>query len=455
MKIFKFLFLGFVLSSSVRWAAAEELPLLPKGPLLLTSVKTDQLRADYWIARMSDPDKVLIAPAGRDKFNKEIRAIIRDNVDIFEMEAKFHGPTIRDQIKLEYKTVKGRKLFDVAGKHVRQSIFEEQIKPQLHWEDIPKRITLKWAAARRSTAVRALPTGMKMIEAPDDIEFDQLQFTHIKLWTPVAIYHTTRDGRWHYIQAPYVRGWVESKDIVVFPDRWALEKYAQAHEFLMVTGESVLIYNEPSLETVQQRASTGTRLVFAGETAAFYEVWIPRHKKFKRDTFLQKSFVAKPADVSNGFLSYTKRNVINQAFKLLGARYGWGGAYAGRDCSGFVHDVFLPFGIDMPRDSSQMGFIGTQINNFELGADPNAIVYYLRQAEPGITLLRMPMHMMLYLGEVDGRFYVIHSTWAERISMTSDEKNRINQVVVSDLQLNGNSYLGPLLNNIISINEVQ
>ena len=63
---------------------------------------------------------------------------------------------------------------------------------------------------------------------------------------------------------------------------------------------------------------------------------------------------------------------------------------------------------------------------------------------------------MIYLGTVNDQFYVIHSTWAERTGedRLADEKNRINQVVVSDLELNGRSWVGSLFDRIISINEV-
>jgi hypothetical protein len=86
--------------------------------------------------------------------------------------------------------------------------------------------------------------------------------------------------------------------------------------------------------------------------------------------------------------------------------------------------------------------------------DPEGKMAAIRAGTPGVTLMRMPLHQMIYLGEVNGRFYAIHSTWAERISMTSDEKKRINQVVVSDLTLNGGSYLGSLFDRIISVSEV-
>ena len=126
----------------------------------------------------------------------------------------------------------------------------------------------------------------------------------------------------------------------------------------------------------------------------------------------------------------------------------------GRDCSGFTHDVFLSLGLDMPRDSKDQALVGTQLGHFESFQDTEGKVQVLRSATPGITLLRKPLHLMLYLGEVDGQFFIIHSTWAERVSKTSDEKNRINQVIVSDMTLNGKSYVGSLFDRIEAITEL-
>jgi hypothetical protein len=70
--------------------------------------------------------------------------------------------------------------------------------------------------------------------------------------------------------------------------------------------------------------------------------------------------------------------------------------------------------------------------------------------------MKMPHHQMIYLGMVNDQFYTIHSTWAERTGSDrmADEKNRINQVVVSDLELNGRGWCGSLFDRILSINEV-
>ena len=45
---------------------AEELPPLPEGPLLLTSVTPEQLSPEYWADRLANPDTPL-------KTSEEIR----------------------------------------------------------------------------------------------------------------------------------------------------------------------------------------------------------------------------------------------------------------------------------------------------------------------------------------------------------------------------------------------
>lgn len=434
-------------------APGESLPALPQGPLYLTGTTPEQLTPDYWINRLPEPDRVLKTPEQLKFFNREIDMMLQERVDVFQSGVLPSGTQIRNVIKSEYETISNRKLFGIDDKYIPKSFFETQIKPNVRWETVPDKLSVKWGAATRATSVRALPTTVKMLEEKGDIEFDQLQYTLIKLWTPIAILHQSNDGAWYYVQAPYVRGWVKSRYIAVFPSKSALQKKAKTDNFLVITGESVSVCEDPNCLQEYYRASMGTTLPLVGKNAqGNYVVEMP--VKTSSGTALKNMYVHRDSDVHIGFPAFTQRNIIRQAFKLLGARYGWGGMYNGRDCSGFTHDVFLSMGVDMPRDSDQQALIGTQLGHFEVGEDAEKKVGALRVGTPGITLLKMSMHMMLYLGEAEGRFFVIHSTWAERTSMTSDEKKRINQVVVSDLSLNGNSYLGSLFDRTISINEL-
>ena len=68
---------------------------------------------------------------------------------------------------------------------------------------------------------------------------------------------------------------------------------------------------------------------------------------------------------------------------------------------------------------------------------------------PGATLLRLPGHIMLYLGTVDGRPYVVQEIWGYREPGPGRDRVRlINRVVVSDLSLGTGSWRGSLLSRI-------
>lgn len=459
--------LFFLLISNNAFTQDDDLPPLPKGPLLLTSVTPAMLSADYWIARIPGAEKAIKTPEQLEHFNDEIRSMVPESYDVFKLDRARPGKQISDQLRLEYDTVKNRKLFDGKGKAVPKSIFEDDIKPLIQIDQVPSKVKVKWGAATRATSVRALPTTIKMIEGADDFEFDQLQYTLIKLWTPVAIYHKTSDGKWLYIQAPYVRGWVRSKDIAIFPSRDDLKTYCKSKRFLVVTGESIRVFQDSGLKEVLFRPSMGTIIPRASaktegkESTAVaspnnvYIVWMP-YQKEDGSAGLRRAYISKKSDVSPEFSAYSQANVLRQAFKLLGQRYGWGGMYNGRDCSGFVHDVFLSMGVVFPRDSKQQAMVGTQLGYFQPFQDEAEKRAVLKAARPGITLMKMPHHQMIYIGTVNGQFYTIHSTWAERTGQDQklDEKRRINQVVVSDLNLNGRSYVGSLFDRILSMNEV-
>ena len=437
--------------------ADDELPPLPKGPMILTSATPAMQSPEYWIRKITDAEKPIKTIEQVKHFNDEIKHMVPENIDVLKIEKVRPGSAVKDQLSLEYSTLMNRKLFDSKDKVVPKSLFELEMKPLMQVDQVPSKIKVKYGVVTRATPARAIPTMMEMIEGKGDVEFDQLQFSLIKLWTPVAVYHSSSDGKWLYVQAPYVRGWVKARDIALFPDREELKTRLKTGVPIVVTGESVRVFSDATLKEVLQRPSMGTVIPMSTSKSAegAYPVWMPVRKE-NGSAKLVKCYISRKSDVTKGFPVYSQANVIRQAFKLLGARYGWGGMYDGRDCSGFTHDVFLSMGIDLPRDSKQQAMLGTQLGYFKPFQDDVERKAALRAARPGITLLKLPKHQMLYLGTVNGQFYVIHSTWAERTGQDrlTDEKNRINQVVVSDLELNGRSWVGSLGDRVLSINEV-
>lgn len=434
-------------------AETQKLPPVPPGPMLLTSVKPPMLDADYWIKKIPNADQPLMTKSKMEDFNLYIRRLIPERFDVYRLDKTRPGDSVKKSLQKTYTALKSRHLFDLQNRDVPKAFFEEKVLPNLGLENIPSRISTRWAAVVRSTSVRALPTDFVMLEKPNDPEFDQLQFTRFKLWTPVGIYHTSRDGVWSFVQGPYARGWVLTKDLALFPSREALRDRAHSEKFLSVLGNKVSIFTLGDHTKLLRHASMGTRIPLRSSSGSGYTVLIPV-RKTSGEVSVQEAWISPQADVHIGYPVYSQGNAIRQAFKLLGARYGWGGTYEGRDCSGFTHDVFLSLGLDMPRNSQEQAFVGTKLGYFKPFNDVDKKISALNEARPGITLIAMQHHLMLYIGHENDQFYIIHSTWAERISKKDDTKNRINQVVVSDMNLNGRSYLGSLFDRFITINEL-
>ena len=105
--------------------------------------------------------------------------------------------------------------------------------------------------------------------------------------------------------------------------------------------------------------------------------------------------------MSRGYLPYTERNIINQAFKLLDLVYDYTGAWFGRNHVTILRDLFRCFGFELPGNGaflqaySYAGSIGPEIGK-------EAQYQAMFSNEPFVTIQIANAHSQLYLGEVDG-----------------------------------------------------
>jgi hypothetical protein len=165
----------------------------------------------------------------------------------------------------------------------------------------------------------------------------------------------------------------------------------------------------------------------------------------------RKGYIRTDEDVHPGFLPYTQENVARQAFKMLNHPYGWGDRLGGRDCSRFIMDLFKTFGILMPRNSKEQATVGTDLGLVE-GKTEKEKQKLLDQSIPLATILRLPGHIMLYLGKEKGKHYAIHSLWGiQKSGKTGPIVEKIGKVVVSDLSLGRKGPNRSLLDRLTDI----
>lgn len=125
---------------------------------------------------------------------------------------------------------------------------------------------------------------------------------------------------------------------------------------------------------------------------------------------LLPALLPRSQDSSDDYLPLTPRNLVTQAFKFLGERYGWGHAYDTRDCSGFVSEVYRSFGVLLPRNTSAQA-VSPALDRLAFGdkdgkARRDAAVDALQVGD----LVYIPGHVMLTLGHADGMAWMIHDT---------------------------------------------
>ena len=130
---------------------------------------------------------------------------------------------------------------------------------------------------------------------------------------------------------------------------------------------------------------------------------------------------------------------------MLDQPYDWGERFAYRDCSATMRDLFAPFGIRLPRNSSRQAEVGSIIPLADLPPQQRE-QRILAAGIPFFTLINRPGHIMLYLGEDKGRAIILHTMWGLPTRSIWGHEGRwiVGRTVITTLQP-GQERQGPLL----------
>ncbi len=226
--------------------------------------------------------------------------------------------------------------------------------------------------------------------------------TQAILGTPVRI--LKKENSWYYIQTPdgYL-GWVDAGGII------QMSKFNQHNWFdsekIIFTDVYGFVYKEPNVQskTISDIVE-GSILKLIGESLnkKFWVVGFPDN----RVGYIDKRSSAKFKQYLNSKNSYTDRDIISAAEKLMGFPYLWGGTSAkALDCSGFTKTVYFMHGILLPRDASQQVKVGKPItidpkfSNLKRGD----LLFFGNKRKDGTERIT---HVAIYLG--NGK--IIHET---------------------------------------------
>ncbi len=281
--------------------------------------------------------------------------------------------------------------------------------------------------------LRALPTHSPIFNDPrqagEGFPFDNLQHSVLPANTPLLVTHLSGDGSWAFVETVLAYGWIPLNDLA-----WVDADFARDFEtgnFLAFSRDGLAVFDSAGI--YRFKAEIGGLLPATGKAAGGHRVLLADADPARQALLLEATI---PFDAGEIFpRPLTSRRIAGLADHLMGQIYGWGGSFGGRDCSATMRDLFVPFGLWLPRNSSEQAGAGVVVPL--AGLTPSKREQrLLAEGIPFLTLVRVPGHIMLYIGAKEGQSALLHTIWGLRTRSLTGQEGRwgIGRTVVTTLQ---------------------
>ncbi|HEY0334148.1 MAG TPA: SH3 domain-containing protein [Stenotrophomonas sp.] len=410
---------GFLLAVVVGGAGASTPTRWPIDPATgVVAVQPQQLTAPYWIARQSQPDQILLDRAGIQAQNARMRAQDSAILDLRALPSPLPAAFVRKQIE-QLSARPTRPLYDAQGKPVNSATLDG-LADDLALASIPAERPLQYGLVVHRAALRTFPTHERVFSSQDDTDIDRFQESALFPGDAVAVLHESRDGQWLFVASERYNAWIE-RQYVATGNAGQVFGYGQKTPFRIVTGATAFTTHTPEQPALSRlQLDMGVRVPVLADwpidrpvngqhpyTAHVIELPL---RNADGSLSLVPALLPRTEDTAGDYLALTPRNLITQAFKFLGERYGWGHSYDTRDCSGFVSEIYRPFGVLMPRNTSAQA-VSPALDRIALGKRDSATqrIKAVQALQVG-DLVYIPGHVMVTLGHENGLTYMIHDT---------------------------------------------
>jgi hypothetical protein len=344
--------------------------------------------------------------------------------------AKFFAPWMQSSVELskgsrtwQFKYAK-EKTYRSDGQRIPKSWYKYEISNSNFKDSDTLNIP---AITLRHTDLRLYPSSRGIYYDPsragEGFPFDYSQNSSVHINTPIMISHYSIDKLWVYSQTSFASGWIKIEDIA-FTNFEFQEKFQNGDYAITVKDNLNLSDDNGEIS-----------LVKIGSIFPIH----PKTKKYLMAKKNEKGF-ARIAEITVNDIDIIahkpiKFNAYNLAYiskQLVGEPYGWGGKEKCRDCSALTRDFFSPFGIYLARNSRQQARQGSEflsLKGLDVKTKKQLII---DNAKPFRSLLAVPGHITLYLGEKDGEPIILHNYWGVRLNDGS--KRVMGRAIISTTQ---------------------
>ncbi len=416
----------FLVASGLLFPAAGFGDVYLRAPETLPWILPEMNTPGYWIARAKNPDAIIMTPSEirtmNDNYVRRITSpdpfgglppeikpdlfywwpgLVTFTPDLHDLGPKAVADTVKYRLHAELAFLRSMKFGNALAVEYSEKDLAA-IENNMALDQVGDAVTVRDGIAVRNARLRNntsfFPEQVGMMQTGKS-RWDGWNIGIVKIGTPVAVLHRSRDGEYLFVLSDLAYGWVRSEDIA-FGTRKDIEAFASAEPFILCTGDRVNFYSEEECRYAAGWFGMSARLplVSAGNPR---QVRVPV-RKTDGSFAVETAWLAKNAPVSVGLLPYTRRNIIETAFRLIGATYDWSGAWYGRQHETTYQDIFACFGFKLPNYAALFSFYGDdrEVIRPEIGKvrQYEAILKH----EPFITIQNCGAHAQILLGDFNG-----------------------------------------------------
>lgn len=385
---------------------------------VIPHVERAQQNAEYWISRSQQPDALLLSAAQINAQNQRLRSEDPSMHELRRLPAQMSDKEVRARVE-KLSARPRRSLYDDQGQAISEQMLDEWMAA-LALEALPAKIQPRFALVTARADLRTFPTATRVFSRVGDTDIDRFQESALFPGMPVAVLHESRDRQWSFVVSARYAAWMRS-ELLAHGDAATVLAYAERSPWLIVTGaRAETVYTPEAPQLSRLSLDMGARVPLLADwprdkpvngqlPASAHVIELPVRDADGR-LQLRPALLPHSADVSAQYLPLNPRTLLEQSFKFLGERYGWGHSYEARDCSGFVSEVYAGFGLEMPRNTGDQGKSPAfNIIPFPPQMSRDARLALLKTLQVG-DLVYIPGHVMMVIGHDKGHTYVIHDT---------------------------------------------
>ncbi len=398
---------------------AATCPATQPAPHPLPGVREEHLTLGYWLERAAagELDEPLLTPAEIATHNRALTADAENGLPIDRPSLGAAPPAerlareVRERLTyLRERVSSGEYVAEDGARLDAAALAEAPIRP-----------AAELRVATSAIPLRCGPRREGLFKQPIDAAFDRNNCSTIRAQEPVQVLMRWPNGML-LARTRYSLGWIAADAPLSPPVPAEARDAVLAGALVRVPARTRLTAEDGAVlapdEDVLVPASGQDRVLFADASGV--------HHAAHREAVTTAR-------------ALTRRAVLEEAFRRVGAAYGWGGHGGGLDCSRFVMDVLGAFGLELPRHSGRQARSGTFSIDVSEVPEPEERQRLIDAAHRrGVVLLHFPGHVMLYLGrDAEGTPRVIHSfsEYAEACEGEGEMLRRVDRVTVSDLSL--------------------